>query len=75
METTESIPTRPIGRLLILAAIFTCMGLAACADVAGTGAEDSIKPYGATSYMTQSKSESDNDPAESDLSPPYEWFY
>jgi hypothetical protein len=75
VETTESIPTKPIRRLLILAAIFTCMALAACADVAGTGAEASMRPSGTTSYMTQRKTESDSDPAESDLSPAYEWFY
>jgi hypothetical protein len=75
MKTTESIPTKPIRRLLILAAIFTSTALAACADVASTSGEESTKPYATTSYMTQSKVKSDNDPAESALSPAYEWFY
>jgi hypothetical protein len=75
METKKSFVTEPIRRSLVLAVILACMGLAACADVAGTGDGESTKSYGTTSYMTQSDARSDNESAESDWSPAYEWFY
>jgi hypothetical protein len=75
MKTTKSTQTNPIRRLLSLAAVVSCLGFAACSNLAGTADREAVKPFRVASYIDQSGARSNNEPADAALGLGYEWFY
>jgi hypothetical protein len=55
--------------------MISCMGLAACSNLASTTGEESLGQYRVATYVDDNKPRSQTLPTDQDPGPAYEWFY